>query len=91
MIALGAVRALTSRGLKVPEDVSVVGFDDEEIAQITEPSFTTVRMPTEDIGAKCVNMLNDITNSGVLRQEPVFLPVELILRESTAPPKELTK
>lgn len=84
MAAIGAMRALASRGLKVPDDVSVVGFNDEELAQIAEPPLTTIRVPTEQVGARCVDMLRsrlDDDNS----PDPVTLPVELIVRESSAP------
>lgn len=84
MAAYGTMRALSSRGLHVPDDVSVVGFNDEELTQIMEPPLTTVRLPVAEIGARCVDMLRTmLEDDGVL--EPVTLPVELIVRESSAP------
>ena len=82
--AHGAIKALRSRGLRIPDDVSVVGFDDDEIASLEEPPLTTVRMPTEEVGARCVLMLNDIIRSGVQPEQAVWLPAELVIRESTA-------
>jgi len=82
--AHGAIKALRSRGLRIPDDVSVVGFDDDEIASLEEPPVTTVRMPTEEVGARCVLMLNDIIRSGVQPEQAAWLPAELVIRESTA-------
>ncbi|MGB9435848.1 MAG: LacI family DNA-binding transcriptional regulator [Candidatus Acidiferrum sp.] len=85
--ALGALRALKKKGLRVPEDCSVVGFDDVAQASLSLPSLTTVRQPMEAMGSmsvgiildaiKAVNQKNDIP---VLRQR---IPAELVLREST--------
>ncbi len=82
--AHGAIKALRSRGLRIPDDVSVVGFDDDEIASLEEPPLTTVRMPTEEVGARCVLMLNEIIRTGVRPDQAVWLPAELVIRESTS-------
>lgn len=82
MAAIGAMRALAGRGLKVPDDISVVGFNDEELAQIAEPPLTTIRVPTEQIGARCVDMLRAMLDDDKTL-DPVTLPVELIVRESS--------
>lgn len=87
IVAYGAIRALRNRGFVVPEDVSVVGFNDDEMASISEPPLTTVRVPTEEIGARCVLMLDEIIRNGEHPAEPITLPVDLVVRESTAPPK----
>ena len=50
--AVGALLALEARGVRVPEDVSVVGFDDQRLATILHPPLTTVRAPTEQVGRK---------------------------------------
>jgi len=84
MGALGAMRALTNRGIRVPADVSVVGFNDEELAQIAEPPLTTVRVPKEKIGAKCVELLQDLIKGAEPRTEPIMVSVQLVLRESAA-------
>ena len=81
--AHGAMKAFRSRGLRIPEDVSIVGFDDDEIASLAEPPLTTVRMPTEEIGARCLLLLNDMIRAGREPDEPVTLPAELVIREST--------
>lgn len=82
MAALGAMRALANRGIGVPEQVSVVGFNDEELAQIAEPPLTTIRVPKEEIGACCVETLRKILSGG-FPNEPEVVPVQLVLRESS--------
>jgi DNA-binding LacI/PurR family transcriptional regulator len=91
MGAYGAMRALSNRGIRVPEDVSVVGFSDLEFAQIMDPPLTTIRVPKQEIGAHCMDMLNAAVSSGSDRRQPEILPVQLVLRSSTArPPKNPT-
>lgn len=84
MAAVGAMRALAARGIKVPNDVSVVGFNDEEMSQIAEPPLTTIRIPTERIGAQCVDLIRKMLETDN-SPAPATVPVELITRESTAP------
>lgn len=84
MGALGALRALRNRGIDVPKQVSVVGFNDEELAQIAEPPLTTVRVPKLEAGARCALMLNALIKGTETPEQPVVLPVELVLRESAA-------
>ena len=85
--AIGAMRALADFGLKVPEDVSVIGFDDIRAAAYSTPRLTTIRQPLADMGriaAQCV--LNSIHRTAVARDEIAVAP-ELIVRESTGPAK----
>jgi DNA-binding LacI/PurR family transcriptional regulator len=83
MAAIGAMRTLAGQGIRVPRDVSVVGFNDEEVAEIAEPPLTTVHVPKEEIGARCVDMLRTMLDTGE-RPEAVTVPVHLIERESSA-------
>jgi LacI family transcriptional regulator len=83
-MAYGAMLALHRRGLRVPQDVSIVGFDDQPHAAYTTPPLTTVRQPTIEMGAAAIKIL-----LASLRGEPWTLPVfktELVVRESAAPP-----
>ncbi len=82
--AHGAINVLREHGLKVPEEVSIVGFDDDEIAALEEPPLTTVRVPAEQVGAMCVQTLNDTIQLGKGPDKPAWLPVELIVRSSTS-------
>ncbi|EFE65136.1 MULTISPECIES: LacI family DNA-binding transcriptional regulator [Streptomyces] len=85
-LALGAIRAARRRGLSVPADVSVIGFDDSAFMTCTEPPLSTVRQPIEAMGRAAVDLLcaqiqGTRTHPGELLFEP-----ELVVRGSTAPP-----
>ncbi len=83
LMALGAIRAAHSRGLRVPEDVSVVGFDDSLLIAFTEPPLTTVRQPVTAMGRAAVDALvAEINGTPVSRAEILFHP-ELVVRNST--------
>jgi LacI family transcriptional regulator len=83
-LAIGVIRILQDKGIRVPEDVSVIGFDDIEIADYMIPRLTTIRQPLEDMGQQTALILHRaITGQGMGRQELV-LPYKLIVRESTA-------
>ncbi|HTZ47508.1 MAG TPA: LacI family DNA-binding transcriptional regulator [Verrucomicrobiae bacterium] len=87
MTALGALRALKLKGLRVPEDCSVVGFDDVAQASLSVPSLTTVRQPMEAMGSMSVGMVLDAIQAvDQKKQIPVLrrkIPAELVVREST--------
>ncbi|WP_307793688.1 LacI family DNA-binding transcriptional regulator [Actinotalea soli] len=85
LMALGAIRAARSRGLRVPEDLSVVGFDDSPLIAFTDPPLTTVRQPVAPMGRAAVSALvSEINGAKVPRTELLFHP-ELIVRGSTGP------
>lgn len=85
MMALGVVRAARGRGLEVPDDVSVVGFDDSQLIAFTNPPLTTVRQPVQAMATAAVGaLLEEIGGNPVQRTEYVFQP-ELVVRGSTAP------
>jgi DNA-binding LacI/PurR family transcriptional regulator len=86
--AIGAIRALKDAGLSVPEDVSVVGFDDIQSAAFTTPSLTTVRQPLSEMGRRGAQVLLEriAQREREFAVEIVMAP-ELIVRESTAPAK----
>lgn len=85
-MALGAIRFLKSTGRSVPQDVSVVGFDDIEFASFCDPPLTTIEQPTREIGNKAMSLLFDLLNGA--RSEPSMhtLPIKLIVRDSAAAP-----
>jgi DNA-binding LacI/PurR family transcriptional regulator len=84
-LALGAIRAARRAGLRVPEDISVVGFDDSAFMNCTEPPLTTVRQPIEALGRAAVTLLvNQIEGATVTTEELLFEP-ELVVRGSTGP------
>ncbi|MEJ1199615.1 MULTISPECIES: LacI family DNA-binding transcriptional regulator [unclassified Streptomyces] len=83
-LALGAVRAARRRGLHVPHDISVVGYDDSAFMTCTEPPLTTVRQPIEAMGRAAVDLLcAQIQGTEVPHRELLFEP-ELVVRGSTA-------
>ncbi|MGW5008513.1 LacI family DNA-binding transcriptional regulator [Streptomyces parvulus] len=83
-LALGAVRAARRRGLHVPDDVSVIGYDDSAFMTCTEPPLTTVRQPIEVMGRAAVDLLcAQIQGTEVPHRELLFEP-ELVVRGSTA-------
>ena len=89
-IAGGVIRALRDAGLRVPEDVSVIGFDDNPIARRMQPALTTVRQDAQGKGrAAAAALVNAIDHAGgrpARRGRHVLLPTELIIRDSTSPP-----
>jgi LacI family repressor for deo operon, udp, cdd, tsx, nupC, and nupG len=85
VLALGAIRAVRRLGRRVPEDVSIVGYDDSAFMNCTDPPLTTVRQPIEAMGQAAVDLLvSQMTGGGVLTDELLFEP-ELVVRGSTAP------
>nr|WNW37068.1 substrate-binding domain-containing protein [Streptomyces sp. Li-HN-5-13] len=83
MMALGAIRAVRQRGLTVPQDVSVVGFDDSPLIAFTEPPLTTVRQPVEAMATAAVDaLLEEVGGNPTQRSEFMFQP-ELVMRGST--------
>lgn len=83
-LALGVMHAAREHGLRVPEDLSVVGFDDVEGAQFFAPPLTTVRQPFADVGHRSIDVLLGALDGEP--DEPIDLPPELLVRGSTAPP-----
>jgi DNA-binding LacI/PurR family transcriptional regulator len=87
LIALGAIRRLRSEGLHVPEELSVVGYDDVPIAAYVEPPLTTVHQPMHEVGEFAAGLVLDRI-SGIEREPgPHLLPARLVVRQSTAPPR----
>lgn len=86
MTALGALRYLRSRGLRVPEDLSLVGFDDLFLAEYVDPPLTTMRQPMWEMGRAAARMLFDLLE-GKATVENLEMPAELIVRQSTAAPR----
>ena len=84
--ALGVLRAAREAGLRVPEDLSVVGFDDSPPSAWSTPSLTTVRQPLTEMAAVAVRTLLESANSGGMLRHRVELATDLVVRESTAPP-----
>jgi DNA-binding LacI/PurR family transcriptional regulator len=81
-LAMGALRALTQAGRRVPDDVALVGFDDSPIATRVSPMLTTVAQPVSGLAAAAANLLVERLNTGNWGAHPVILPTKLVIRES---------
>ncbi|SEO66643.1 LacI family DNA-binding transcriptional regulator [Actinacidiphila rubida] len=84
VLAAGACKAVRGLGLRVPDDVSVSGFDDLSLASALDPELTSVRLPAEEVGSAGMRALLELLDGGTPR--PSELPVELVVRGSTARP-----
>ncbi|KYP81503.1 LacI family DNA-binding transcriptional regulator [Ferroacidibacillus organovorans] len=84
-MAVGAARCLYDRGIRVPEDVSVVGFDNIRLASLVTPTLTTVAQPFEEIGSEAVVTLLDMIHQNITEQQKGtrYLPHRIVTREST--------
>jgi LacI family transcriptional regulator len=85
-IAAGVVEAARVRGLRVPQDVSVVGFDDSEAARLLSPPLTTVRQPLCEMGRVALRTALRLAAGEELESHHVELATELVVRSSTAEP-----
>jgi DNA-binding LacI/PurR family transcriptional regulator len=83
LIALGAIRRLREAGLRVPDDVSVVGYDDLPIADYVEPALTTIHQPMREVGARAAGfVLDQIAGGAAPAPEAHLLPAVLVSRQS---------
>jgi len=88
-MAIGAIQELQARGLRVPEDISVAGFDDIPLAQTIHPALTTVKQPADILGRHAAEMMlkwmgksANRRNKTLVPHEPVIIPSSLVIRES---------
>lgn len=86
VMAMGVMDAARSRGLRIPDDISILGFDDIPQAQNVRPALTTVRQPLEKMGRVATQMLLDLLNDPQKDVSRVELPTELIIRDSCKAP-----
>lgn len=82
LLACGAIAAARERGLFVPEDISIIGFDDIELAAYVVPSLTTVRQDRAQIGQTCAEILLRILDGANLCPKTIRIPTRLIIRNS---------
>jgi LacI family transcriptional regulator len=88
MMAMGAMDAVRSHGLRIPDDISIIGFDDIPQAELVRPALTTIRQPLEKMGRVATQMLLDMLKYPELKTNRIELPTELIIRSSTSSPKD---
>lgn len=83
VLAVAAVRAARRAGLRIPEDVAIVGFDDTFLSQMCEPPLTTVRQRSSQMGAYACDTLLDLVKGRQLTSRQILMDVDLLVREST--------
>jgi DNA-binding LacI/PurR family transcriptional regulator len=87
VLAMGAIHAIYDAGLAVPDDISVVGYDDTISASYLNPPLTTVKFPVAEMGRRAGQIILELAQEeGSLPAQTITLPVELVVRGSTAPP-----
>jgi len=84
VMAMAAMDAVREKGLRIPEDISIMGFDDIPQASLVRPSLTTIRQPLEQMGRIAAQVLFDILKNPDHKHNRIELPTEIIIRESTA-------
>lgn len=85
--AIGAIQTIKSHGLSIPQDISVIGFDDILFAAATDPALTTIAQPRQEIGRRAMAIMLDLLDGKAPPAGDVVLPVEVVLRRSTGPPR----
>jgi LacI family transcriptional regulator len=82
IMAIGAMRAALDAGLRIPEDIAFVGFDDLPIATLSDIQLTTIRQPVVSFGAKAVEILIDLIENGISPPRHIIMDTELVIRDS---------
>ena len=90
LTAIGALRAIARVGLRVPNDISVVGFDDIELSQFTQPPLTTIRLSRDELGRKAFDALYETVEGQRRQGQEIKVSTSLILRETTAAVKVMS-
>jgi LacI family transcriptional regulator len=84
-MAFGAIDAINSKGLKVPADISVLGFDDIATAKFVYPTLTTIRQPFAAMAARAVSEVVEIIRGREVNPSKIPFATELVVRNSTGP------
>ncbi|RME49048.1 MAG: GntR family transcriptional regulator [Chloroflexi bacterium] len=87
-MAIGAIHYLREAGYRIPGDVSVIGFDDVPLAELFDPPLTTIRQPALEMGQQAARVLFDLIRGYAPATRTLVLPVDLVVRKSTAPLKQ---
>lgn len=83
-MAIGTIKEIKRRGLRVPNDISVMGFDDISVASQITPALTTVSVPVEEIAKRAIELLTSVLDGNELEDRHLTLPCRLVLRDSCA-------
>jgi DNA-binding LacI/PurR family transcriptional regulator len=87
-MAIATIRQIAQRGLSVPDDISIVGFDDVEVASQINPALTTLAAPIAETAVKALDMLTSLMNGEKAENKHIALPAKLVIRSSCAEAKE---
>ena len=81
-VAIGAMKAVISRGMRIPEDFAIAGFDDTQLSYAMNPELTTVSQHSEQLGSEAMTILSKLIQKGKVKKVTVLEP-KLIVRQST--------
>lgn len=84
-MAIGVMECLKKRGIKIPEQVSIVGFDDIETDAFLDPPLTTISVPKYDMGTEAMRLVQELMGGQSPKNKKILVPVKLVERNSTAP------
>jgi DNA-binding LacI/PurR family transcriptional regulator len=82
LVAFGALVGIKERGLRVPHDVALVGFDDVQLAHYVDPPLTTVRLPAYNLGYRAAALLTRLIGDELVEEPEILLQTELVVRQS---------
>ncbi len=85
VFGMAVINVATQLGLRIPQDLSVIGFDDIDIASMITPALTTVAQPVDKLASQACELLLEEINSSTARNRRVILPTDLVIRNSTGP------
>ena len=84
-MAIGVMQFLKEKKYRIPEDISLIGFDDVEADLSLDPPLTTIRVPKIEMGIEVMRLMSDLLKNRIKSSKKVLVPVELVIRNSTAP------
>jgi LacI family transcriptional regulator len=82
-MAIGSIKALKSRNIKIPDQVEIIGFDNVEISKFIEPQLSTIGQPAYEMGVKGAEQLIKLIEGKKIEKKNIILEPELIIRETT--------
>ena len=82
-VAAGAMKAVIRAGLRIPEDVAIIGFDDSSVSRVVEPELTTVRIDMDQMGRLATEKLFDLIEGIPFTETRIVIPTELVVRSSS--------
>jgi LacI family transcriptional regulator len=82
MMAFGVMQAIKEKGLRIPEDIGLVGYDDIPFSSLISPTLTTIRLKKQDLGVESVKLLFSRINGSRKKIKKIMLDIELVIRET---------